>query len=47
MCFGHAAASGAVATGVATELYLAYIISSMYVNMMSLEALVFFSPQEL
>ena len=24
MCFGHAAASGAVATGVATELYLAY-----------------------
>ena len=33
MCFGHAAASGAVATGVATELYLAYIMCSMYVNM--------------
>ena len=29
MCFGHAAASGAVATGVATELYLAYSIGAV------------------
>ena len=29
MCFGHAAASGAVTTGVATELYLAYSIGAV------------------